>query len=335
MVAISGSEFDAGDPGLLMNPDGPSASARLLLATCLGTVRPVLRMFPVSRTTIPIGALAIDGLARLRPQPRGVDREQVTLNGFRMEILRPSGGSRALRHGAVLYMHGGGFAVCGLGTHRPIAASMARRTGLPVVNVDYRQLPGNNVSAAIEDCVTAYRWLLRHGADPARIMFAGDSAGGFLAFATALRAIESGLPSPGGLIGLSPLLDLDYAAKRDYMNVARDPYLPLAALEAVVRIGAEVDGVLDPLVSPVNGALASLPPVLLITAEDEMLRYDCELMARRLTAAGVPNALEIWRGQVHAFMAIAPNLPESRMALARVSRFVRARLEQPQRARTA
>ncbi|WP_327094556.1 alpha/beta hydrolase [Nocardia vinacea] len=335
MVAISGSEFDAGDPGLLMNPDGPSASARLLLATCLGAVRPVLRMFPVSRATIPIGALAIDGLARLRPQPRGVDREQVTLNGFRMEILRPSGGSRALRHGAVLYMHGGGFAVCGLGTHRPIAASLARRTGLPVVNVDYRQLPGNNVSAAIEDCVTAYRWLLRHGADPARIMFAGDSAGGFLAFATALRAIESGLPAPGGLIGLSPLLDLDYAAKRDYMNVARDPYLPLSALEAVVRIGAEVDGVLDPLVSPVNGALASLPPVLLITAEDEVLRYDCELMARRLTAAGVPNALEIWRGQVHAFMAIAPNLPESRMALARVSRFVRARLEQPQQARTA
>ena len=335
MVAISGSEFDAGDPGLLMNPDGPSASARLLLATCLGAVRPVLRMFPVSRSTIPIGAFAIDGLARLRPQPRGVDREQVTLNGFRMEILRPSGGSRALRHGAVLYMHGGGFAICGLGTHRPIAASLARRTGLPVVNVDYRQLPGNNVAAAIEDCLSAYRWLLRHGADPARIMFAGDSAGGFLAFATALRAIESGMPSPGGLIGLSPLLDLDYAAKRDYVNVARDPYLSLALLEAVVRLGAEVDGVLDPLASPVNGALASLPPVLLISAEDEMLRYDCELMARRLTAAGVPNALEIWRGQVHAFMAIAPNLPESRMALARVSRFVRARLEQPRQARTA
>ncbi|MGY4101660.1 alpha/beta hydrolase [Nocardia sp. R16R-3T] len=334
-MAIDGSEFDAGDPGRLMNPNGPSASARLLLATCLGAVRPVLRMLPVSRASILIGAAAIDGLARLRPQPRGVDREQVVLNGFRMEILRPSGGSRALRHGAVLYMHGGGFAICGLGTHRPIAAGLARRTGLPVVNVGYRQLPGHTVAAAIEDCLTAYRWLLRHGADPARIMFAGDSAGGFLAFATALRAIGAGLPSPGGLIGLSPLLDLDYLAKRDYMNVVRDPYLPLSALEAVVRIGAEVDGALDPLVSPVNGALASLPPVLLITAEDEVLRYDCELMARRLTAAGVPNALEIWRGQVHAFMAIAPNLPESRMALARVSRFVRARLEQSRRARTA
>ncbi|WP_328408066.1 alpha/beta hydrolase [Nocardia sp. NBC_00403] len=324
-----------GEPGVVMNPDGQSAHSRMLLATCLGVVRPVLRVAPITRATIPIGAAAIDTLARLRPEPRGVDREQVELNGFRLEVIRPSGGSRALRHGAVLYMHGGGFAVCGLRTHRPVAASLARRTGLPVVNVDYRQLPAQSITQSIDDCMSAYRWLLQHGADPARIVFAGDSAGGYLTFATALRAIELGLPSPAGLIGLSPLLDLDYAAKRDYINTARDPYIPLSALAAVVRIGAEVDRRLDPMLSPVNGALAGLPPVLLIAAEDEILRYDCELMAQRLTAAGVPNSLELWRGQVHAFMSIFPNLPEGRAALARVSRFVRARLERPEQARTA
>jgi acetyl esterase/lipase len=324
-----------GEPGVVMNPNGLSAPSRVLLATCLGVLRPALRVAPITRATIPIGAVAIDTLARLRPEPRGIDREQVALNGFGMEIVRPAGGSRALRHGAVLYMHGGGFAVCGLRTHRPVAASLARRTGLPVVNVDYRQLPAQSITQSVDDCLNAYRWLLRHGADPARIVFAGDSAGGYLAFATALRAIELGLPSPAGLIGLSPLLDLDYAAKRDYVNVVRDPYIPLSALRAVVRIGAEVDRRLDPMLSPVNGALASLPPVLLIAAEDEVLRYDCELMAQRLTAAGVPHSLELWRGQVHAFMSIFPNLPEGRAALARVSRFVRARLEQPEQARTA
>ncbi|MGV9819128.1 alpha/beta hydrolase [Nocardia xishanensis] len=320
---------------VVMNPDGPSAAARLLLATCRGVVRPMLRAAPITRATIPFGAFAIDGLARLRPAPHGIDREQVRLGGFRMEIVRPSGAARAMRHGAVLYMHGGGFAVCGLETHRPVAASLARRIGLPVVNVDYRQLPAGSIGGSIEDCLTAYRWLLRHGADPARIVFAGDSAGGYLSFATALRAIEAGLPAPAGLIGLSPLLDLDYAAKRDYVNVARDPYIPLSALEAVVKLGAEIDGALDPLLSPVNGALAGLPPVLMIAAEDEVLRYDCELMARRLTAAGVPHAVELWRGQVHAFMSIAPNLPESRAALGRVARFVRTRFEQLEQARTA
>ncbi|MEU7139382.1 alpha/beta hydrolase [Nocardia sp. NPDC046473] len=324
-----------GEPGNVMNPENLSAPARLVLAACLGVVRPALRAAPITRATIPIGALAIDTLARLRPEPSGIDREQVSLNGFRMEILRPAGAARALRHGALLYMHGGGFAVCGLRTHRPVAASLARRTGLPVVNVDYRQLPSKRITNSVDDCLTAYRWLLRHGADPSRIVFAGDSAGGYLTFATALRAIEVGLPAPAGLVGLSPLLDLDYAAKRTHVNVRRDPYIPLLALEAVVRIGAEIDGKLDPLLSPVNGILAGLPPVLLIAAEDEVLRYDCELMAQRLTAAGVPNAVELWRGQVHAFMSIAPNLPESRAALARVSRFVRARIEEGQQARTA
>jgi acetyl esterase/lipase len=324
-----------GEPGVVMNPKGPSAQSRLLLATCMGVVRPVLRTFPVTRTTIPLGAATVDGLARLRPRPHGIDREQVSLHGIRLEIIRPAGASRALRHGAVLYMHGGGFAICSTRSHRPIAASLARRTGLPVINVEYRQLPGTRITDSVRDCLAAYRWLLRHGADPGRIIFAGDSAGGYLTFATALLALESGLPSPAGLVGLSPLLDLDYGAKRDYVNVTRDPYIPLSALEAVVRIGAEIDGALDPSLSPVNAVLSALPPVLLIAAEDEVLRFDSELMAQRLTAAGVPNALELWRGQVHAFMSIAPGLPESRAALARVSRFVRARVEDDQQARTA
>ena len=152
---------------------------------------------------------------------------------------------------------------------------------------------------------------------------------------TALRAVEAGLPSPAGLVGLSPLLDLDCAAKKDYMNVARDAYIPLCGLEQVVEHGAKVEGLLDPDLSPVNGALASLPPALLIVGEDELLRYDCELMAERLTAAGVPNSLELWRGQVHAFMSILPNMPESRSVLGRVARFVRARIEAETPARTA
>ncbi|WP_040793921.1 alpha/beta hydrolase [Nocardia higoensis] len=320
---------------VVLNPEGPSAPARLLMATCRGVVRPALRVTPINRTTIPVGALAVEGLARLRPHPRGIEREQVTMPGFRMEIIRPAGAARALRHGALLYMHGGGFALCGLETHRPVAASLARRTGMAVVNVEYRQLPGRSITQSVDDCVTAYRWLLRHGASASRIVFAGDSAGGYLSFATALRTIERGLPTPAGLIGLSPLLDLDYAAKRDYMNVALDPYIPLSALEAVVRLGAEIDGVLDPLLSPVNGILAGLPPVLLIAAEDEVLRYDAELMAERLSAAGVPHALELWRGQVHAFTTIWPGLPESRAALGRAARFVRTCVAAGEQARTA
>ncbi|WP_280267495.1 alpha/beta hydrolase [Nocardia wallacei] len=326
------------EPGIVVNPDGGSPLSRALQLACRGVVRPIVRHFPIHPATMPLASTVVDGLARLRPAPSGVEREGVRLSGFRMEILRPAGARRSLRDGAVMYMHGGGFFLCGLDSHRPVAAALARRTGLPVLNVEYRQLPGTSIAGSIEDCLTAYRWLLRHGADPARIVFAGDSAGGFLSFATALRAIASGLPAPAGLVGLSPALDLDCEAKRDYVNIGRDAYIPLSAMRQMVRYGTGTGAecrVLDPALSPVNGELAGLPPALLIVGEDELLRYDCELMARRLTAAGVPNSLELWRGQVHAFMSIAPGLPESRAALGRVARFVRARIEAERAARTA
>ncbi|MFC6011823.1 alpha/beta hydrolase [Nocardia lasii] len=322
------------EPGIIVNSGPNSTASRVLMGACVGLIGPLLRTVPINRATIPVGAIAVDLLSRLRPEPHGIEREQIQLDGFKMEMVRPAGGSRAMRHGVVLYMHGGAFAVCGLQTHRGIAAGLARRTGLAVLNVEYRQLPGS-IDASIDDCVLAYRWLLRHGADPGRIVFAGDSAGGFLAFAAAIRAREIGLPLPAALVGLSPLLDLDYRAKEGYVNVNRDAYIPLRGVEAVVRLGAEHAGPLDPALSPVNADLAGMPPVLLIAAEDELLRYDCELMAHRLTAAGVPNTLELWRGQVHAFMSILPSMPESRSALARVAKFVRAAVEPAQRARTA
>lgn len=309
--------------------------SQAVLMTCRGVVGPFIRHYPITPATMPVARVVVDRLAALRPRARGIEREQVRLNGFRMEIIRPAGARRSLRDGAVMYMHGGGFFLCGLDTHRPVAASLARRTGLPVINVDYRQLPATPIAGSIDDCLTAYRWLLRHGAAPERIVFAGDSAGGFLTFATALRALQAGMPLPAGLVGLSPLLDLDYRLKRDYMNVARDAYIPLAAVRQLVRYGAEAEQELDPALSPVNGSLAGLPPALLIVGEDELLRYDADLMMRRLTAAGVPNTVELWRGQVHAFMSMLPNMPESRAALARVARFVRARIDSEQAARTA
>lgn len=320
------------DQGIIVNSGRTSTSSRVLMGACVGFVGPLLRTVPINHATIPVGAMAVNLLSRLRPEPHGIEREGITMDGFKMEMVRPAGGSRALRHGAVLYMHGGGFAVGGLHSHRAIAAGIARRTGLAVLNVEYRQLPGS-ISAAIDDCVLAYRWLLRHGADPARITFAGDSAGGYLTFASALRAREIGLPLPAALVGLSPLLDLDHVAKESYVNAGRDAYIPLKGLSAVVRLGCL--GALDPAMSPVNADLAGLPPVLLIAAEDEVLRYDCELMAHRLAAAGVPVTLELWRGQVHAFMSILPSMPESRAVLGRVAKFVRGALDSAQRARTA
>lgn len=319
----------------VQNPNRTSAAARALTVVARTMIRPAGELVPVTVASMPVASTLINSLAKLRPAPRGVEREQVRLNGFRMEIVRPAGARKALRDGAVLYMHGGGFFLCGLDTHRPVVAAIARRTGLPVVSVEYRQLPETDIAGSVTDCLTAYKWLLAHGVPASKVVFAGDSAGGYMTFATALRARDAGLPVPAGLVGLCPALDLDCTEKRAHPNYRRDALIPLSALESVIKLGAEVDGCLDPRLSPVNNVLAGLPPALLIVAEDEVLRRDSEIMALRLAQSGVPATLQIWRGQVHAFMAIFPAMPESRAALAQVARFVRDRLEAGQVARTA
>lgn len=318
----------AADQAVLMNPSGVSLQSRIVLELCRRVVRPVVRVAPITAAGVR-AAFLIDVLAGLRRIPGGIACDHVQLPDLRLEIVRQVDRMAQHNDGVVLYFHGGGFVTCGTNTHRPVVADLSRRTAMPVVNVGYRQLPKTKIAGSVEDCLTAYRWLLAQGADPTKIVFAGDSAGGFLVFATALKAIEEGLPAPAGLIGISPLLDLDCTEKFAHGNAKLDAFVAMPGLAAVCQLGAAVDGVIDPLLSPVNGALAELPPTLLVSAEDEVLRCDAELMAARLWEAGVRAELQLWRGQVHAFPALAPQLPESRAVLAGITRFVRARTSAP------
>jgi acetyl esterase/lipase len=194
---------------------------------------------------------------------------------------------------------------------------------LPVLSIAYRQLPKVPLAGSLLDCLAAYRHLLDSGLDPSRIVFAGDSAGGHLAFATALSATAEGLPQPAGIVALSPWLDFDATAKIAHRNAARDAYAPVSRLPFLTTLCLASKGELDPLASPVNRDLSGLPPVLILAAEDEMLRCDAELMAQRLADHGVPCTLQIWAGQVHAFPVLGDLLPESRAAIHEIGTFIR------------
>ncbi|WP_072689136.1 alpha/beta hydrolase [Rhodococcus marinonascens] len=304
---------------------GPSVESQILYSAFRWFVRPVAKIAPINDSAIR-GAALLDKAAVFRPAS-GVSRQRVRLPGFDAEIVRAANVSPDLSNGVVLYIHGGGFVSCGLNTHRPVVATIAKLTGLPVMHVRYRQLPDTNISGSVEDCLTAYKWLLENGARADGTVFVGDSAGGFLVFATALTASAEGVDLPAGLVGLSPLLDLDCADKFEHANATRDVFAQVDAIAAIGRLGGEVNGVLDHALSPVNGNLEALPPSLLFAAEGEVLRWDSELMADRLSAAGVPTTLQIWEGQVHAFPVFWPGLPESRVVLRRIARFVETHVQ--------
>ncbi|MGB3332316.1 MAG: alpha/beta hydrolase [Mycobacterium sp.] len=266
-------------------------------------------------------------LQRLRPYFRiRFTRDLAT--GVPVEIVRRADCMAPLSDGAILYFHGGGFFTGGLDTHLHVVATLARRTRLPVVHVDYRQFPDVSVDGSVEDCVGAYRWLLERGADPAKTVIAGDSAGGFLTFATALRAQQEGLAAPAGVIGISALLELDGTARSTHPNMGTDAFGIADALPDLVEHVCPSPPMRHDL-SPINGRLETMPPALLIAAESEILRCDNERLHAALLAAGRSSRLELWAHQVHAFPALFGFLPESRAAFDLMVRFVAERLADP------
>lgn len=281
------------------------------------TIRPVLAHYPLRGPAAKLMPV-VDRLAsRLPRSSRTVHREVMTRH-WRGELVSPIDGPTS--DGAILYLHGGAFIACGMGTHRRIVERLAWRTGMQVLTLEYRQHPVGTVADAIDDAVDAFWWLTRNGHPAHHVVLAGDSAGGHLVFAAALRLRDAGL-RPAGLVGISPWVDFDHRPKRLHHNSRRDAYIPVRRLR---RVGRMVVGErLGDHHSPVNADLTGLPPSLLMCGADEILRVDAELMAERLLDAGVPSTLQVWEGQIHAFPVAADLNPESLAAIEEIAVFTR------------
>lgn len=286
--------------------------------------RPVLRYFPVTGPVSRVLPMLDRGAAAL-PRLSHTVHKPIEARTWRGELVTPIDGTTT--RGVVLYLHGGAFLLCGLGTHRRIVERLAQRTGMAVLAVDYRQLPHGLLQDSVDDCVDAFGWLTRNGHRASDIVIAGDSAGGHLAFATALRLRDEGRGRPAGIVALSPWLDFDHRTKVRHHNAIRDAYIPARRLKRVCRM--VVGGHPELHHSPVNADLSGLPPVLMMCAESEVLRLDAEMMIERLIDAGVPSTLQIWEGQVHAFPVLADLTPETRAAVSEIVRFVEAAVANP------
>lgn len=302
---------------------GPSWQARMLSVGVSRLARPAIGVWArTSGLRWPLAA--VDRLAGLLPAPARTAVRSVRLDRCRAEVIRHDD---ATGDGVILYLHGGAFLTCGLNTHRRLTAELSRRTGCPVLSVDYRLLPGHPISAAVTDAISGYRWLLDTGHDPDRIVIAGDSAGGYLALMAALATRDLGLRRPAAVVGISPLTDLTMtpAQARDSTRCA---FFPYRAADTFMRMvddahrHAAVDGETGPLLSPVDEDLGDMPPVQLHVADHELLRPDSESMYARLCDVGVPCEIHVWRGMVHDFPLVGPLLPETRDLLGETARFV-------------
>jgi acetyl esterase/lipase len=260
----------------------------------------------------------------IRPAPRRIKVETVELDGVSAELLTPRGVNE---NRALLYIHGGGFVAGVPANHRPLTWRLAEGVGIPVYAIDYRLAPEHPFPAGLDDCVTAYRALLAKGLSPEHIAIGGDSAGGNLTLATALKLKELGLPLPAALVCLSPVTDHEgFESRTD--NIKRDAMFDARMIPSVTPLYCPDADPTHPLVSPYRGDVTGLPPTLFHCSRDELLRDDSIRMAEKMKAAGVDATIEVWPGVFHVWQVTADVLPEARKAVANIVDFLKARLGQ-------
>lgn len=227
---------------------------------------------------------------------------------------------------AVLYLHGGGYAIGSIASHRALTTAIAAKFEGRVLSVDYRLAPEHPCPAAIEDAVAAYRHALESGVAGARIVIAGDSAGGGLTIA-ALQAIrDAGLPRPAGAWVLSPWVDLTGTSETMTLKAEDDLMIAAASVKDTAAIYAPGGDSGDPRATPLNASFRDLPPLLIQVGTSETLLDDSLALARKAALANVDVRLEAWPYQQHVFQMFAPMMSEAREAIAAGIAWANARI---------
>lgn len=278
---------------------------------------------PLARRKPSVGAirLAMEAGALFQFMPWHVHLESVKLdNRLDAEWLRPR---NAHPRRVLLYLHGGGYVLGSLNTHRSLVGSLAQRCGLDVLTINYRKAPDHPFPAALDDAKRAYRWLRRQGHAAADIAVAGDSAGGGLALALLLALRDAGEAMPAAGIGLSPWTDLNLPITV-LRRVAREEALLFEALQMRTwgPLYAHKTPLAHPLLSPARAELHGLPPLLIQVSTAEVLYDDVVRFVDKARAAGVAVTLQPFEGLVHWWHLFWRIVPEARQALDQVADFL-------------
>jgi monoterpene epsilon-lactone hydrolase len=244
---------------------------------------------------------------------------------LRAEWLLDSGADSSRR---LLFLHGGGYVSGGITAYGHFAMWIAQAMHCAVLLIEYRLAPEHPFPAALEDAVTAFRWMSEHGpegASPAERTFVlGDSAGGGLALAMLLALRDRAAGRADAAVTFSAWTDLTNSGASMIQNA--DPRL--GAVKAVPECFAQLylDGqdARQPLVSPLFGSLEGLPPLFMQASAAELFLDDTLRFARRARSAGGEVQLDIWPDLVHVWQGFVPQLPEAIEALRRAGEFIGA-----------
>jgi acetyl esterase/lipase len=248
--------------------------------------------------------------------------DECEIGGVAVQTLVPKACDTSNDDRAVLYFFGGAYVVGSPFEDLPITSSLAHRLRCKVYAACYRRAPENPHPAAVDDGYAVYRGLLERF-PPGGLALVGESAGGNLCLATALRARESGLPLPAAAALLSPWCDISKSGDSEFTLAGRDPTLDyeLHLRDAAIAYAGGKD-LRDPLVSPLYADYApGFCPTLITTGTRELFLSDCARLSTRMRLAGVEARLHVWEAMWHVFEWYL-ELPEAQRSLDEIADFI-------------
>lgn len=240
--------------------------------------------------------------------------------GGQLNVRLYAANEKSVDQPVVIYFHGGGWVLGSIQTHDALCRQLAIESGFVVVSVDYGLSPENKFPGPLNDCLTAVNYVALNsktlGIDPANIAVAGDSAGGNLAAAVAIKAQQQNEITIKFQLLIYPVIEPNFETE-SYQQWGDDYLLTTESMKWFWQqyLKSDDDAV-NPLAAPARSkSLAGLPPAHIITAQYDPLRDEGQRYACLLTEAGVPTTQKEYEGMVHGFVHFRGVFDDGKRAL--------------------
>ncbi|MGB2207356.1 MAG: alpha/beta hydrolase [Parvibaculales bacterium] len=221
----------------------------------------------------------------------------------------------------LLYLHGGGYVLGSIDTHRSMVTRLCKFAGIRGLIVDYRLAPEHPYPSAIEDAELAYDYLTENGVTPEKMLLAGDSAGGGLSLALMQTLREHGKAQPKAVALLSPWTDLTISGRSHKERAERDPMIDVERMPQAIDWYCPNQDKKNPLISPVFADLAGFPPMFVQVGSEEVLFDDSTRLVENAEKANVEAELQIWPDMPHVHQIAHNFVPEAKAALRDIAGF--------------
>lgn len=314
----------AGSPGV------EHTTQAFLEALAKGGGQPLETLSPADARQVLVGAQKGAKLP-----PADVSEKTITVDGKQigLNIVRPVGAKGVLP--AFIFVHGGGWILGDFPTHERFVRDLVADSGAVAVFVNYTPSPEARYPVAINEIYAATRWVAENGAqigvDGKRLAIAGNSVGGNMATVVALMAKAKGTPALRSQVLFWPVTNANFE-NASYDQFANDHFLTKGMMkwfwDAYTTDTKQRQEIYASPLLATPEQLKGLPPTLIQTAQNDVLRDEGEAYARKLDAAGVNVVATRYNGMIHDFglLNILADVPTTRAALHQASEELRQRL---------